>query len=49
MLGRDIASGIFHGARVSLMIGAVATLVSLLIGVGVGALAASTGAGSTAS
>jgi peptide/nickel transport system permease protein len=39
MLGRDIASGIFHGARVSLMIGAVATLVSLLIGVGVGALA----------
>ncbi len=38
MLGRDIASGIFHGARVSLLIGAVATLVSLVIGVGTGAL-----------
>ncbi|MFG1420541.1 ABC transporter permease [Roseixanthobacter liquoris] len=38
MLGRDIASGIFHGARVSLLIGGVATLVSLVIGVGVGAL-----------
>ncbi|WP_247877958.1 ABC transporter permease [Azospirillum sp. TSO22-1] len=39
MLGRDIAAGIFHGARMSLLIGAVATLVSLLIGVGVGAVA----------
>lgn len=39
MLGRDIAAGIVHGARVSLLIGAVATLVSLLIGVGVGAVA----------
>lgn len=39
MLGRDIASGIFYGARVSLLIGGVATLVSLLIGVSVGALA----------
>jgi peptide/nickel transport system permease protein len=38
MLGRDIASGIFHGARVSLMMGVVSTLVSLGIGVGVGAL-----------
>lgn len=38
MLGRDIASGIFYGARVSLLIGGVATLVSLVIGVGVGAL-----------
>jgi len=38
MLGRDIASGIFHGTRISLLIGAVATLVSLLIGVGIGAL-----------
>jgi peptide/nickel transport system permease protein len=37
MLGRDLAAGIFHGARVSLLIGAVATLVSLLIGVGIGA------------
>lgn len=39
MLGRDLASGIFHGARVSLLIGAVATAVSLVIGVGVGAFA----------
>ncbi|MFG1292259.1 ABC transporter permease [Xanthobacter versatilis] len=38
MLGRDIASGIFHGARVSLLIGAVATLVSLVIGVTTGAV-----------
>ncbi len=39
MMGRDIASGVFHGARVSLLIGAVATLMSLVIGVGVGAVA----------
>lgn len=39
MLGRDLASGIFHGARVSLLIGAVATAVSLIIGVGIGAFA----------
>lgn len=39
MLGRDIAAGIFHGARVSLLIGAVATLVSLVIGISAGALA----------
>lgn len=39
MLGRDLASGIVHGARVSLLIGAVATAVSLIIGTGVGAFA----------
>ncbi|MGM5002609.1 ABC transporter permease [Tardiphaga sp. 538_B7_N1_4] len=39
MLGRDLASGIFHGARISLLIGAVATAMSLVIGVGVGAFA----------
>lgn len=39
MLGRDLASGIVHGARVSLLIGAVATAVSLVIGTGVGAFA----------
>ncbi|GJE43397.1 ABC transporter permease [Methylobacterium soli] len=39
MLGRDIAAGIAHGARISLMIGAVATLVALVIGVGIGAAA----------
>jgi len=38
MLGRDIAAGIFHGARVSLLIGGVATLVAVVIGVGVGTL-----------
>ncbi|SFM02038.1 ABC transporter permease [Methylobacterium pseudosasicola] len=39
MLGRDIAAGILHGARVSLLIGLVATLVSIAIGVTFGALA----------
>ncbi|MDR2174436.1 MAG: ABC transporter permease, partial [Synergistaceae bacterium] len=37
MFGRDIASGVFHGARVSLTIGLLSTLVSLIIGIGVGA------------
>jgi peptide/nickel transport system permease protein len=39
MMGRDIAAGLFHGARVSLLIGMVATGVALLIGVAVGAVA----------
>lgn len=39
MLGRDLASGVFHGARISLLIGAVATAVSLVMGVGIGAFA----------
>lgn len=38
-LGRDIAAGMVHGARVSLMIGVVSTLVALLIGVPLGAIA----------
>jgi peptide/nickel transport system permease protein len=38
-LGRDLASGLVHGARVSLMIGVVSTLVALLIGVPLGAVA----------
>lgn len=38
-LGRDIASGMVHGARVSLLIGLVSTTVALLIGVPLGALA----------
>lgn len=38
-LGRDILSGIVHGARVSLLIGFVATMVAVLIGVVLGALA----------
>ncbi|MFD2238099.1 ABC transporter permease [Aureimonas populi] len=38
-LGRDILSGIVHGARISLMIGVVATLISIALGVVIGALA----------
>jgi len=38
-LGRDIAAGLAHGARVSLLIGLVSTAVALLIGVPLGALA----------
>ncbi|MGO4672763.1 ABC transporter permease [Bosea sp. 2YAB26] len=38
-LGRNIASGLVHGARVSLMIGVVSTVVALLIGVPLGAIA----------
>ena len=32
-LGRDIMAGIFHGARISLVIGVVATLISIAISV----------------
>ena len=39
MLGRDIAAGIAHGARVSLLLALVATLAATLIGVLLGALA----------
>lgn len=38
-LGRDILAGVFHGARISLLIGVVATTISIVIGVLVGALA----------
>ena len=38
-LGRDVAAGLVHGARVSLLIGVVATAASLAVGVTVGALA----------
>lgn len=38
-MGRNVASGLVHGARVSLMVGLVSTLVSLLIGIPIGALA----------
>jgi peptide/nickel transport system permease protein len=38
-LGRDILSGLVHGARVSLLIGVVSTGVALLIGVPLGAVA----------
>jgi peptide/nickel transport system permease protein len=39
MLGRDLLAGIFHGARVSLAIGAAATAAALGAGVLIGALA----------
>jgi len=38
-LGRDVLAGLFHGARVSLLVGIVATLIGLGVGVTVGALA----------
>lgn len=39
MMGRDLGAGLFHGARVSLLIGFVATLVAVLVGVAIGAVA----------
>jgi peptide/nickel transport system permease protein len=39
MLGRDVAAGILHGARVSLLIGVVSALVAVSIGVTLGAVA----------
>lgn len=38
-LGRDVLSGLVHGARVSLLVGAAATVVGLLAGILVGATA----------
>ncbi len=38
-LGRDVAAGIAHGARISLLVGAVSTLAALLVGVTLGAIA----------
>lgn len=38
-LGRDVAAGLVHGARVSLLVGFVSTFVALLIGVPLGAVA----------
>ncbi|MFE1601056.1 ABC transporter permease [Methylobacterium sp. ID0610] len=37
--GRDIAAQIFHGARISLLIGGAATLIAVAIGIAVGAVA----------
>ncbi|RYF30292.1 MAG: ABC transporter permease [Comamonadaceae bacterium] len=42
-LGRDVASGLAHGARVSLAVGVSATLAALLVGIGVGAAAGYSG------
>ncbi len=39
MLGRDIAAGLAHGARVSLLVGLVSTAVATFIGISIGAVA----------
>jgi len=39
MLGRDVAAGVVHGARVSLLIGAVATVAAVAIGTALGGIA----------
>jgi peptide/nickel transport system permease protein len=38
-LGRDIAAGLFHGARASLLIGGVSALAALALGTSIGAVA----------
>lgn len=38
-VGRDVLSGLAHGGQVSLIVGFAATLISLLIGLGIGAAA----------
>lgn len=38
-LGRDVATGLAHGARVSLLVGVVAAVIGLVIGIAVGATA----------
>lgn len=38
VVGRNVASAVLHGARASLIVGLIATIVSLLIGVPIGAL-----------
>jgi peptide/nickel transport system permease protein len=38
-LGRDVAAGIAHGARISLLVGAVSTVMALAVGVTLGAIA----------
>lgn len=39
MLGRDIAAGLAYGARVSLLVGVISTLVAVVFGILIGALA----------
>lgn len=39
IMGRDLVSGLFHGARISLLVGFTATLAAVLLGTAVGAIA----------
>jgi peptide/nickel transport system permease protein len=39
MLGRDVAAGLVHGARVSLLVGGASTLVALMVGITLGSVA----------
>lgn len=39
IMGRDLASGLFHGARISLLVGFTATFAAVLLGTTVGAIA----------
>ena len=39
IMGRDLASGLFHGARISLLVGFTATLAAVLLGTAIGAIA----------
>ncbi len=43
MLGRDVAAGVAHGARVSLLIGTIATVVAVIVGTVLGAVAGYSG------
>lgn len=37
-MGRDVAAGIAHGARISLLVGISATLIGLSLGIGIGSI-----------
>lgn len=39
MLGRDLAAGVLHGARTTLLVGLVATVIAVIVGVSIGGLA----------
>jgi peptide/nickel transport system permease protein len=38
-LGRDLAAGVLHGARTTLLVGVVATVIAIVVGVAIGGLA----------
>ncbi len=39
MLGRDVAAGVLYGARTTLLVGLIATLIAIVVGVTIGGLA----------